>query len=996
MQGLQRSVFPWVHGHKLNLGQKPHATISSQEIAKDYGCPASTFNKYVEQEIAEAQACQSLPFTLLLVASYAIMAIAHDDAVTIRGVEDSIEFDISENANFAYTGDYAGHKTIMDVNSYADFWSWMNEGFLPLLFQQSNSFHEGYNASDLRFQAASVDVKPRDRGFILNYNRVIGGMRLVQERTDPARCTTYAGLLRLYNQDCVSGTDYNLEPEVGLPAEQAQTTTDPVYERWLYVFDDYDSLKLQLTTWETERWLDRSTKKIEIGIPLYNAEFGLHTLVFVDFYFSRGGHIWKKIIPQSQFADWHDQWYYGFYDAIWLLCLFYIFVVEIIEIQALVRTKGCFSLFTEYVDIWNLIDWASVFGGLMIVIVFWASISNRLVLNAHMIELGALDPITARADYTSAVSEYFKSLQANVNYVRILKLLLAGYPLLIVFRLFKSFSAQPRLALVTRTIYMAASDLFHFMVVFTSVFFTFTICGIVLFGREVGSFTTIPRAFVSCFRLMMGDIDWEEISTIGRPEAGIWLWLFITIVVLLMLNMILAIIMDNYGEVKAQTGNAETLLDEAVQTWQRYRGVRSGKLISLDVIKQAMHRERRRKEIARRVSGHLPKGGNLSHMPGLASFSKMFSGITEMMQTADMGDLEDDTADMGDETAYGEDDYLVTMDSLRAAVSHVSEYIKMNEEQALEILQAAVEDFYEEHKQGVELEEVLKITQKVNARVKKLINLTRGLHEVQGVGPLEELKWFGTELDSYLMQVREERATQALQVERLKQHRKELHTKLIRISPEEVFKDREVLTASLVDGSDGSDARERVLRDFETRRASMTSRASGLASRASGPWHLEEEDLPDLDSDFGGGEDRCPCGNEHVTNVDFCRVCGRKRVHRQDFILDQLGHDVETHDTVGRSVWAARRRYEEVQELRQQSAAVGVLGSATGATGPAATTRSSRGVVHDHGAGLGALLDDVDNPVAEGLQGTHDKSKPPPARGRIRRGATYGQYAIPE
>ena len=52
----------------------------------------------------------------------------------------------------------------------------------------------------------------------------------------------------------------------------------------------------------------------------------------------------------------------------------------------------------------------------------------------------------------------------------------------------------------------------------------------------------------------MGDIDWEELSSIGRMEAGVWLWLFIIGIVLLMMNMILAIIMDNYAEVKEQAG----------------------------------------------------------------------------------------------------------------------------------------------------------------------------------------------------------------------------------------------------------------------------------------------------------------------------------------------------------------------------------------------------------------------------------------------------------
>merc|ERR1711862_312274 len=101
---------------------------------------------------------------------------------------------------------------------------------------------------------------------------------------------------------------------------------------------------------------------------------------------------------------------------------------------------------------------------------------------------------------------------------------------------------------MTKTLSHASSDLFHFMIIFISVFFTFMIFGVVLFFREVRSFTTVSRSLISCFRIMLGDIDWEELRVIGRTEAGIWLWLFIVIVSMLMLNMVLAIIMDNYEE----------------------------------------------------------------------------------------------------------------------------------------------------------------------------------------------------------------------------------------------------------------------------------------------------------------------------------------------------------------------------------------------------------------------------------------------------------------
>eukprot|EP00747_Dinoflagellata_sp_TGD_P142207 gnl/TRDRNA2_/TRDRNA2_176215_c0_seq2.p1 gnl/TRDRNA2_/TRDRNA2_176215_c0~~gnl/TRDRNA2_/TRDRNA2_176215_c0_seq2.p1 ORF type:complete len:680 (+),score=114.10 gnl/TRDRNA2_/TRDRNA2_176215_c0_seq2:141-2180(+) len=574
----QTAVFHWI---EVPGEQSGHATISSDEVARVHGVPHKILVEYIQGEIDEAEACQTLPFTLLLVISYAMMSIAHDDAEKIRAVEDSVEFDIEENANFAFTGPM-GHKAIFDANSHADFWSWMHSGFVPLLFQQGNGFHEGYPEDDPRFINASKSIGPRERGFVLFYNRLVAGVKMVQERSEEGECTLSVSKLNyLYNSSCVGGIDYQLMPEMGLPNEKAQTTEDPQRMEWLWAVDDIEVIQEKVKLLEAKRWLDRLTKKIEIGVAVYNAEFGVHTLVRVNFYFSRGGHIFKKVIPSSQYADWHDRWYYGFYDALWLVCILYIILAEAAEIYNIITTKGVVAIVTEYVNIWNFVDWSSVFFALAIVVIFVAMIDLRATMNDAMTSIGNMDPLEQRAAYEATTRVYYEALEANVNYVRYLKLALAFYPLVIIIRLFKSFAAQPRLAVVSKTIELAAPDLFHFMIVFGSVYLIFTIVGMTLFGREVGTFTTLPRAAISTFRLLMGDIDWEELSAIGRTEAGIWLWLFMIGIVLLMMNMILAIIMDNYSDVKNAAGNAETLLDEARQTWARWRGMRNGTFVPL-------------------------------------------------------------------------------------------------------------------------------------------------------------------------------------------------------------------------------------------------------------------------------------------------------------------------------------------------------------------------------------------------------------------------------
>ena len=97
-------------------------------------------------------------------------------------------------------------------------------------------------------------------------------------------------------------------------------------------------------------------------------------------------------------------------------------------------------------------------------------------------------------------------------------------------------------------------DVLHFGVVFISVFFSFAVAGIIIFGRDVEDFTTPIRAANTCFRSMMGDFDWDAIIVVGRVEASCWFIGFMLMIVMLLLNMLLAIVMDAYSEQKAAIG----------------------------------------------------------------------------------------------------------------------------------------------------------------------------------------------------------------------------------------------------------------------------------------------------------------------------------------------------------------------------------------------------------------------------------------------------------
>eukprot|EP00972_Heterocapsa_arctica_P037622 5537427-Heterocapsa_arctica.AAC.1 len=67
-----------------------------------------------------------------MLVSFLVLALFLLNQNQIFAVEEGVYRDIEENANFAWAHNF-GHKTIHDVNSVADFWSWFRLGYLPLI-----------------------------------------------------------------------------------------------------------------------------------------------------------------------------------------------------------------------------------------------------------------------------------------------------------------------------------------------------------------------------------------------------------------------------------------------------------------------------------------------------------------------------------------------------------------------------------------------------------------------------------------------------------------------------------------------------------------------------------------------------------------------------------------------------------------------------------------------------------------------------------------------
>jgi hypothetical protein len=83
---------------------------------------------------------------------------------------------------------------------------------------------------------------------------------------------------------------------------------------------------------------------------------------------------------------------------------------------------------------------------------------------------------------------------------------------------------------------------------------------------------------------MMGDADYDELTVEYTLTAAFWFWLFIALIVLLMLNMLMAIVMDVYTSVKSAASDTMPVWEQIVDlTMDKYNQIR-GKTVSAQEI----------------------------------------------------------------------------------------------------------------------------------------------------------------------------------------------------------------------------------------------------------------------------------------------------------------------------------------------------------------------------------------------------------------------------
>ncbi len=79
--------------------------------------------------------------------------------------------------------------------------------------------------------------------------------------------------------------------------------------------------------------------------------------------------------------------------------------------------------------------------------------------------------------------------------------------LILIARLLRLMDFQPRLGIVTRSLWLAGPDLIHFAIVAGMVFVGYAMMGHLIFGNSLQQFETFGVSVNTCFEILLGNID---------------------------------------------------------------------------------------------------------------------------------------------------------------------------------------------------------------------------------------------------------------------------------------------------------------------------------------------------------------------------------------------------------------------------------------------------------------------------------------------------------
>mmetsp|Transcript_19200 Transcript_19200/g.43691 ORF Transcript_19200/g.43691 Transcript_19200/m.43691 type:complete len:729 (-) Transcript_19200:88-2274(-) len=483
----------------------------------------------------------------------------HEDITNVFFLESNLRSVLSESLD--------------SVETISDVWGWLKGPFIEDFFVQKDLYGQ--------------PLPQHEWSRVRTYSQVQSTVKLMQSRSSSApwgvqlsNPDNYTAALQVSQEGFLPlsashGRQLTIvRPELlgALPKIAGKTRT---YEFVLYPTMPVSEIRQRLEYLEDRKWLDQETDTLTINVLLLNAELGRPRLeeVNINLFFSRGGGVFFELALKALFLEAHDTMVSKAADLLWIAMLMGNTALFFWQLRPAQKGPNGGALRPWKLGPRTVLE-------AMIIAFGWGMVGSFCFINYSWIadvtsKLEDVMSVTkgtgpAGLSVTKASEDLHIAAHTFKEFNDYYQLWVAWYNLLLMFRFFLAFRAHARLAIVINTLQAVGVDLFHFLVVFMPTFLAYMISGNLLFGRRLANFSTLQASFGTCFRIVIeNEFEWGDLSEEHFWTTAIWIWSFLLLVVLVMLNMVLAIILDIYNEVRQSMDVGDSIFEFLIQAGKR-------------------------------------------------------------------------------------------------------------------------------------------------------------------------------------------------------------------------------------------------------------------------------------------------------------------------------------------------------------------------------------------------------------------------------------------
>lgn len=540
--------------------------------------------------------CLMLPLAFVYFVLFCTSIMLHEDISDVYMIESQLRGQMD---------DIFGEVEDMD-----SLWDAIQGPFSEMLFKQTDMYGRALSKN-------TTNDKWGDWGRVLRYNQIQGALRFQQTRNVSSTygkafqcnseiscflCRSNRGFQPAYlNQqgsngfvvDCGNWTSTRrleeegmeqallpgrelsqLQPSMLTSLPDEKTDEMHVFRFYLYPSESASRTAERLQYFRDRVWMDKDSEVLQIRLYLLNAELGQPNMeqVTLTFFMSTGGSIYYQRDFQAVFFEVFPNMSSMVADGLFFCVLVFTGALQMVVLWRAARER---KLVQHFMDIRSILEFAVIIVGIYFCFQFYAVFQTKERTTDIVNEIRA-QGWDVSDDDQSVIERMFDICEVAAEDILSLRLLAANYTLILTFRFFANFRAQPQLAIITKTLGALIVEIIHFIVVFIPAFLIYVTSATLLFGRKIEDVSTFQGSLGYIFRMAQeGEFDWESMQEENYWSSAIWVWSFVVFVNMLLINLLIAIILDTYKEVQRNQDSKEAVWNTLYQFCNRLISLRS-------------------------------------------------------------------------------------------------------------------------------------------------------------------------------------------------------------------------------------------------------------------------------------------------------------------------------------------------------------------------------------------------------------------------------------